>query len=132
MRIALSEEICPLSTTLASRISAVVTSKLAFAVSMKELPVSMMRCRSSPVPPNAAPSSVTVVRSAWRSTDDTVVDRFSSSVSVWMGVRVSSVAISEASSRYGSDSACGCSSTYCSPTAERLPTTARVSAGIEE
>ncbi len=88
-----------MSTTLESRISAVVTSKLSFAVSMKELPVSMMRWRSSPVPPKAAPSSSTVVRSASRSTEETVVDRFSSSVSVAIGVRVSATAISESSSR---------------------------------
>ena len=99
MRIALSEATWPRSTTLLSRISAVVTSKLALASSMKALPVSMIRCRSSPVPPNAAPSSSTVVCSASLSTDSTVLDRLVSSVLVWIGVRVFSTAISESSSR---------------------------------
>ena len=72
LRIAESESIWPCRTVLLSRIRAVVTSKLSFAVLMKELPVSMIRCRSSPVPPNAAPNSSTVVFSASLSTDSTV------------------------------------------------------------
>jgi len=82
------------------------------------------------VPPNAAPSSVTLVCRAALSTDSTVVVMSDSSFSVAIGMRVSSSAISDASVRYGFVSACGWISTYYSPTAERLPTTAIASAGI--
>ena len=90
----------------------------------------MIRSRSSPVPPKASPISLTVVRRASWSTDSTVVEMSPSSFWVGMGVRVSSIAISDSSFRKGFTSDCGCSSTYCSPTAERLPTTASASAGM--
>ena len=131
VRIALSLATWPRSTTLLSRISAVVTSKFALASSMKALPVSMIWPRSSPVPAKALPNSSTVVFSAFLSTDSTVSERLVSRVWVWIGVRVFSTAISLSSSRKGCSSVCGCSSTYCSPTADRLPTSAIASAGME-
>ena len=115
---------------LLSLIRAVVVSKFAFAASMNEVPLSMIRWRSGPVPLNAAPSSPTVVRRASWSTDSTVVERSPSSFWVGNGTRVSAIAISDRSRRKGLLSVRGWSSTYCSPTAERLPTRARVSAGI--
>ena len=130
-RIALAEATWPLSTVLLSLIRAVVTSKLSLAAWMKASPESIIRARSSPVPSKALPNSPTVVSSASLSTDSTVSERWVSRVWVAIGVRVFSVAISESSARNGSLSACGWSSTYCSPTADRLPTTASVSAGIE-
>ena len=90
----------------------------------------MIRSRSCPVPAKAVPSSPTVVCSACWSTDSTVVEMSPSSFWVGIGVRVSAVAICEASFRYGLSSDCGWSSTYCSPTAERLPTRASASAGM--
>ena len=129
-RIADSVSIWPCRTVLLSLISAVVTSKLSLAVLMNELPLSMIVWRSSPVPANAAPSSSTVVFRSSLSTDSTVSDRWVSRVSVAIGRRVSCSSITESLWRYGPSSRCGWSSTYCSPTADRLPTTARVSAGI--
>ena len=55
---------------------------------MNELPESMIRWRSSPVPPKAAPSSSTVVLSASLSTDSTVFERLVSRVSVAIGISV--------------------------------------------
>ena len=94
-----AEAIWPWSTVLLSRISAVVTSKFPFAAWMNALPVSMICCRSSPVPSNACPSSWTVVRRASWSTDSTVVEMSASSFWVGIGVRVSAVAIWEPSWR---------------------------------
>ena len=82
------------------------------------------------MPAKAVPSSLTVVCSACWSTDSTVVEMSPSSFWVGIGVRVSAVAICESSLRYGLSSDCGWSSTYCSPTAERLPTRASASAGM--
>ncbi len=130
VRIALSESTWVVSTVLPSRSRAWVVAKLASAVVRKELPESMMVARSSPVPANPLPSSRTVVRSEGRSIELTVVDRLASSSSVGSGVSVSASAICEPSSSTGPSSLCGWSSTYCSPTADRLPTTARVSAGM--
>ena len=126
----LAEASWPRSTVLPSLISAVVTSKLSLADSMKALLVSMIRPRSSPVPWKAVPASETIVRRSSLSTDSTVLDRLVSSVVVLSGVAVRSSAISEPSRRYGAVSIRGWSSTYCSPTAERLPTRAAVSAGM--
>ena len=67
------------STVLLSRISAVVTSKFSLAVWMKEFEVSMIWPRSSPVPSNASPNSVTTVCSASLSTEATVFEMSSSS-----------------------------------------------------
>ena len=83
------------------------------------------------MPPNALPISVTVVCRDSLSTDSTVFERLVRKVWVAIGVRVFSIAISDSSSRYGSESPFGWSSTYCSPTAERLPTSAIVSDGME-
>ena len=82
------------------------------------------------MPAKALPNSLTVVGSASLSTDSTVSERLASSVSVAIGIRVSSLGDLGVVLEVGPSSACGWSSTYCSPTAERLPTTARVSAGI--
>ncbi len=84
---------------LPSLISAVVTSKLRFAVWMNDVPVSMIRCRSGPVPAKACPSSWTVVRSDPLCTDSTVFDRSPSSFWVGSGIRVSAGAICEPSCR---------------------------------
>ena len=99
VRIALAEATWPLRTVLLSLIRAVVTSKLSLAASMNDVPLSMIRWRSSPVPPNAAPISVTVVCRASLSTDSTVFEMSVSRVWVAIGVLVSSGAISESSRR---------------------------------
>ncbi len=84
---------------LLSRISAVVTSKFRLASWMNDVPVSMICCRSWPVPPKACPSSSTVVRSDFWFTDSTVVEMSPSSFWVGSGVRVSAIAIWEPSWR---------------------------------
>ena len=96
LRSALSEAICPFRTVLLSRMSAVVTSKLALAVSMNELPESMSRCRSSPVPANAVGELVHRGLQGVRSTDSTVVDDVGQQgLGRRSGSRVSATTISE-------------------------------------
>ena len=97
VRIELSEASWPLSTMLLSSISFVVTSKFSSAVRRKELPLSMIVWRSSPLPANALPNSSTVVRRASRSTDSTRFERLVSRTSVWIGVSVISTGISPSS-----------------------------------
>ena len=94
-----AEATWPFSTVLPSRIRAVVTSKFRLAAWMNDVPVSMMRCRSGPVPAKASPSSWTVVRSDRWFTDRTVVERSPSSFWVGSGMRVSAIAICEPSWR---------------------------------
>ena len=69
----LSTWVC--STTRESRISAVVVSKLASAVSMNELEVSMIWPRLGPASLNAAPDSATTVRRSACGTDWTRLSR---------------------------------------------------------
>ena len=87
------------STVLLSSSSAVVMSKLSFAVRMNESEVSTIRPRSGPVPLNAAPSSSTTVGRLFLFTELTVVSRSVSSLVVSIGVRVIAVGISDPSAR---------------------------------
>ena len=74
------------------------------------------------------PSSSTVVLRSSFGTDWTSRFTSSSTVSIRVGVRVSVRAI-RSRAQVGPRSVRGCRSTYCSPTAERFSTTARVSRG---
>ena len=93
----LSTWVC--STTRESRISAVVVSKLASAVSMNELEVSMIWPRLGPASLNAAPDSATTVRRSACGTDSTRLSRLVRISVVDTGISVSGVSISEPSLR---------------------------------
>ena len=95
LRIAEPLSTCVCSTTRESRISAVVTSKLASAVSMKELEVSMIWPRLGPASLNAAPDSATTVRRSACGTDCTRLSRLVRISVVETGICVSGVSISE-------------------------------------
>src|SRR3546814_777038 len=97
VRIAETLSSCPVSTVFASRMSAVVMSKLSLAVSMNEFEVSMIWARSSPVPSKALPSSLTVVRRSSWSTLETEFEMFSGRLDVDIGIFVSARSTSEVS-----------------------------------
>ncbi len=80
-------------------ISSLVTPRLAYAVSMNELLVSMIVARSGPVPSNAVPSSSMTVRRSPLSTLLTNESRSTSSSVAASGVLVSSRSIVEPSRR---------------------------------
>ena len=82
------------------------------------------------MPAKDRPSSVTTVERCRLSTEPTSWSRLPSRTSARSGVLVRLAGITLPERRYGRPSERGRRSTYCSPTADRLVTTASVSAGI--
>ncbi len=121
---------CVLRTFRESSISEIVSGSDADADSTSALPESTIRLRSGPVPEKALPNSSTVTRRSSLSTEFTSRSRLRTRSVVGSGTRVLPRGMVLPSRRYGPLDVRGCRSTYCSPTAERFATTARVSAGM--